>query len=92
MEITGKISYISPLENVVFNNGEQSVKKTIIVQEINVEYPQSAAITFYGERAQQFVYLVEDKVNVHFSMRARNTEKGCFNELRGWRITASSIS
>lgn len=87
-KITGRITAISALEEIPSQrNNEKMTKMQIIVEEENVQFPESVAVTLWNEKATNFNHLKGDLVTVSFSCRASQSKEGrFFNELKAWRV------
>lgn len=86
-QITGRITAISALEEIPARDNTKVAKMQIIVQEENVQFPESVAVTLWNEKATEFHHNVGDLVSVSFSCRANQSRDGrFFNELRAWRV------
>jgi len=84
MEITGKILFISQMENV-WQRGTS--KQTVQIEEIKDQYPNSLAIDFWGEKCMELVsYNVGDVVKVVFNTKAREYNNKIYNSINAWKI------
>lgn len=84
----GKLTAISPIVEVLSQKGEKMNKRSIILEEVNAQYPESVAVTLWNEKATEFRHNVGDLVKVNFSCRAFMSREGdrFFTELKAWRV------
>lgn len=84
MEITGKITYVSQVEEV----GENKTPKCYIcVEEVDKEYPKAAAIQFRGDKTDIVsMYRVGDIVTVGFRIAISEYEGKHYNNITGRKV------
>lgn len=93
MEISGNIKYIGPLVSGVSKaTGKQWQKREFVVEDFSDRYPDSAAITAFGDKVSELdSFALEQPVTVTFDITARQYQKpdgttAVFNNLNMYKI------
>ncbi len=87
MEIKGVIERMSDITTGLTKNGNNWIKREIIVTEINEKYPQRAKIVAMNKVCDQLDGLGEgSEVIVKFNVQASDYNGNCFNNLNAYSI------
>lgn len=84
MEFIGKITYVWKEELVGQN---QTLKVSFVVEETDVQYPNSLCIDLFGEKTNLIKqYTTGDVVKVQLTCRAKEYNGKYFNSIGAWKI------
>lgn len=87
MQITGKITNITPIQIV---GTKQQEKCIVVIEETDSEYPSSMAIDVFWQKVQ-FIknYKLGDIVTAKFNGKVREYNDKIYNGISLWRIDAA---
>lgn len=82
MEITGKVYEVTPLEQGVSQNGQQWMKRTLVIQTTD-NYPKTIAMTVFGQtKCLQLERLhIGQTVQASISLNSRKYEAKWYSEI-----------
>ena len=59
-----------PVRTIEKQDGDKIIMRQVVVEEVNVDYPQNVAVELQGERAEHFDLEKGDMVEVTVNVRA----------------------
>ncbi|MCR4920322.1 MAG: DUF3127 domain-containing protein [Bacteroidaceae bacterium] len=88
MKISGKITWVSPLQQGTSQRGSEWRMQTIVVEEDDpqVAYPNEAAFNLFNDRIPAEPLTVGAHVEVYFGMRTREYNNKWYNEVNVIKI------
>jgi glucan biosynthesis protein len=90
MKITGRVIEISPMQSGTTQAGKDWEKQDIHVEE-ECQYPNSLAITFFGEKVKEIAALsVGELVTIEVNTSVKEYSGRKFNNINGWKVTMAS--
>ncbi len=88
MKITGELKAITEKFYTAKQSGEEVKYLEVLIQERGDDYPMSLVATVFGDKVENF--LKYNKVGAYgdlqFNLRARESEKGIFNQITVFRF------
>lgn len=86
MNFKGQIRLITELRQGVTKGGNQWAKRSIQVEETDVQHPQSILVDLWDSDAL-VEWKVGDKVSMSLSFKSYVYEQRPYNDIRAWKIT-----
>ena len=84
MEITGVLQNISEVETV---GAKQTQKMTIIIEEVEKQYPNSLAIDVWGDKTMNAkAFNVGDMLKVTLNSKTREYNGKMYNSISAWKM------
>lgn len=92
MKILGKVIALTPIRAGKFTDGSTFTRRTIAVEEIGNEFPQSVAADLYNERCELHDIQVGSFVSMSYNIKVRRSvdkqtgDERLFNSCRAWSV------
>jgi len=86
MEFIGKITEISKMEEVKSSRGTWN-KLTFRIEQEGQQYPESLALTLFGDKVEKYPIEVGDVVTAKFNCKCNSYNGRLYNELQVWNLT-----
>lgn len=88
MEITGTITTMYNLQSGTSKAGNAWQKRDVIVEEAGGQYPNSIAVTAFGDRVEKLnTFKVGDLVTVKFDAKAKDYNGRAYNNINLYDIS-----
>ena len=86
MDFTGQIKTIGPVNAGTTTQGKPYEDQTIVIEQVNEQYPNSIAISAYNKIAEVQKVKVGDLVKVQYNARAKESKGKWFTSLNLCKI------
>lgn len=87
MQLTAKLIQILPLQTGTGKNGEW--KKQDIIVETEAQYPKKVCISMWGDKINNSVLQVGNKLNISFDVESREYNGRWYTDVKAWKVEAA---
>lgn len=87
MQLTAKLIQILPLQTGTGKNGEW--KKQDIIVETESQYPKKVCISMWGDKINNSVLQVGNKLNISFDVESREYNGRWYTDVKAWKVEAA---